>query len=283
MFLPDQYCLLDFGEGRKLERFGDVMTDRPCPIATVTPVVDPSVWRQATRFERSEGLAGRWVPAGDVPQTWSICHGPLVFELKRTDVGHVGLFPEQGENWDWLQQVISADRPDPFYVLNLFAYTGGSTLACAAAGAHVSHVDAAGNTVKWARRNAAHSGMTNTPIRWIVEDARKFVRREIARRRIYHGIILDPPSFGRGPKGHVWSLETGLPGLLRDCMELAGRNLRFVLITCHSTGFTAERLLKLALKCWPAFSEPVPFAGDLSIQAAHGRKLPAGVVLRWRR
>jgi 23S rRNA (cytosine1962-C5)-methyltransferase len=211
MFAPDQYELVDFGMGRKLERFGPYLLDRPALAAGDYVQRLPDLWQQAdSRYARTSGETGEWRGKSDLPASWTIRHEPFALEIKPTPFGHLGVFPEQAENWDWIGERVRAfvaaspeRRPK---VLNLFAYTGGSTLAAAAAGAEVVHVDAAANTVAWARRNAELSGLSAAPIRWIVEDARKFVDRERRRGNRYDMIIADPPAYGHGPKGESWQI-----------------------------------------------------------------------------
>ncbi|HEY2759098.1 MAG TPA: class I SAM-dependent methyltransferase, partial [Pirellulales bacterium] len=262
MFISQQYELLDFGDGRKLERFGDRILDRPSPAAdTEQRQQKQTVWSTASAvFERSSGskefaapnsIRGQWRTRHNLP-AWTISpilsNDKIQFELKLTDFGHVGIFPEQALHWDWIAQQIRAssgahgdsienDPPERFRVLNLFAYTGGSTLAAAAAGAAVTHVDAAKNIVAWARRNAELSALSAAPIRWIAEDAMKFVRREIKRGQQYDAIILDPPTYGHGAGGEVWKLDSHLPELLAMCKELIGPSPNFVILTCHSAPY----------------------------------------------
>ncbi|HTN76063.1 MAG TPA: class I SAM-dependent methyltransferase, partial [Pirellulaceae bacterium] len=245
MFPPDQYALLDFGRGRKLERFGPYILDRTSPPADGTSPAQPALWSQAAAiFERLQRDSGEWEVPGDVPKSWQIRHHDLVFELQRTSFGHLGIFPEQAENWDWIAaQVRAAGRP--LKVLNLFAYTGGSTLAAASAGAEVVHIDAAKNVVAWARRNAEHSGLAERTIRWIAEDASRFVQRELRRGNQYDAVILDPPSYGHGPAGEVWKLNEQLPQLLADCAQLTAGRLAFLLLTCHTPGFGSGELRHL--------------------------------------
>ena len=249
MFDPTQYQLLDFGDGRRLERFGPVVLDRPCPAAESIRPVAPRLWSTAAaRFERIEAEEGQWTLRGDPPRQWTIAHDRMILELKRTDFGHVGLFPEQAENWDWIAAQVRRVPPSAasaMKILNLFAYTGGSTLAAAAAGAAVTHVDAARNIVAWARRNAELSGLAEAPVRWIAEDAVKFVNREIRRGNRYDAVILDPPSYGHGTHGEVWRLAEDLPRLLALCAELTTPRPRFVLLTCHTPGFSPIRLREL--------------------------------------
>jgi 23S rRNA (cytosine1962-C5)-methyltransferase len=317
MFSPDQYQLLDFGDGRRLERFGPFILDRPCPAAERTPRADPAAWQQAdARFDRSGDEQGTWTCRRELPERWTIACGRLVLELKPTDFGHLGVFPEQSENWEWItEQCLTLPRrasegdagellysrpgslpashgasPAPRVgVLNLFAYTGGSTLAAAAAGAEVVHVDAAENIVAWARRNAEHAGLAEARIRWIAEDAMKFVQRELRRGNRYNAVILDPPSYGHGPRGEVWRLSTHLPQLLRLCAELTAGRRQFVVLTCHTPGFSPARLRDMLGEAL-AVAAPPPgraagpgtvTARQLTLRAASGRELPGGVVVRW--
>jgi 23S rRNA (cytosine1962-C5)-methyltransferase len=318
MWPPYDGCqLLDFGDGRRLEQFGDMVLDRPCPAAESFQRARPEMWKEAdTRFAGRENEKGQWTDRRELPERWTISHGPLQFELKRTDFGHLGLFPEQAENWTWITESIrrlecgdssplsfakrsklendlsphdesgdESPHPRRPKILNLFAYTGGSTLAAAAAGAEVVHVDAAKNIVAWARRNAELSGLAQASIRWIVEDAVKFVKRELKRGNRYDAMILDPPSYGHGPRGEVWRLSKHLPRLLSLCGELTGGRPKFMLLTCHTPGYEAERLAEMlrehCLPDMPASSGQME-AGLLSLRAADGRQLPSGVAVRWR-
>jgi 23S rRNA (cytosine1962-C5)-methyltransferase len=327
------YQLLDFGDGRRLERFGDIVLDRPCPAAEAFGRADPDRWTTAdARFEGRENEKGRWTDRRELPERWTVSHGPLRFELKRTDFGHLGLFPEQIENWQWIMRTLStpptnlrsvpgegqgegavqkeegrrlkgdegsgfrvqgsetrvrpsslAPRPSPLApkVLNLFAYTGGSTLAAAAAGAEVVHVDAAENVVAWAHRNAELSGLAQSPIRWIAEDAVKFVRRELKRGNRYDAVVLDPPSYGHGPRGEVWRLSKHLPRLLAMCGELTAGRPQFMLLTCHTPGYDAEVLSEMVKGQFLGTPAGWMKAGPLSLRSADGRQLPSGVVVRW--
>lgn len=299
MFSPDQYQLLDFGNGRRLERFGPWLLDRECPSAE-RMTKDPSApWGNAhSRFLREQADRGAWRDAADkIPARWSIQYGEACFELKRTQFGHLGIFPEQAVNWDWITKYVrGASRP--FRVLNLFAYTGGSTLAAALGGAETTHVDSAKNVVTWAKRNAELSGLADAPIRWIAEDAMKFVRREVKRGRRYDAVILDPPSYGHGTKGEVWRLSKHLPQLLELCAELtslnsstaenvdaehpnntpSGHGERFVLLTCHTPAFDRPELEGLLRD---AFGDGRIEFERLSIMTPTERRLPSGVMTRW--
>jgi len=280
MFLPDQYQLIDFGQGRRLEQFGPLRLDRPCPAVQCEPKQNPAAWPEAdARFERTGENTGQWSANQELPERWTVRHGPLAFELKRTEFGHLGLFPEQAANWDWIaRQVQAAGRR--VVVLNLFAYTGGSTLAAAAAGAEVVHVDAARNVVAWARRNAELSGLADGPIRWIVDDAMKFARREQKRAAQYDAVILDPPSYGHGARGEVWRLSKHLPRLLEICCQLTAGRRQFILLTCHTPEFGPRRLKELLADALGETAIDAVAAMPMMIPAATGRKLPSGVVVR---
>jgi 23S rRNA (cytosine1962-C5)-methyltransferase len=289
------YELIDFGEGRRLERFGAYLLDRPAAgtegIARDTGSL--ALWSQAAaRFEQNSGSSfpqrGRWIPGGALAETWAVEFGPIRFELKPTEFGHLGVFPEQAENWRWIEQQIRHSRSgdaEPTRrpkVLNLFAYTGGSTMAAAAAGTEVVHVDSARGTVAWARRNAELSGLADAPIRWIVEDARRFVERESARGNRYDAVILDPPSYGHGPKGQSWKLERDLPALLSESISLLGDRPIFALLSCHTPAIShaiAARMLEDAVKS--AGQRGRISSAELSLEATSGRRLPCGVVARF--
>ncbi|MFI4874542.1 MAG: class I SAM-dependent methyltransferase [Blastopirellula sp. JB062] len=279
MFTPDQYQLLDFGGGRKIERFGPHLLNRLSPAAEATRPTHREIWSRANcRYERTQRDRGFWLPADALPATWTIAHKCCQFELKPTEFGHLGVFPEQAENWDWLADY-ALSRPAA-KVLNLFAYTGGSTLAAAAAGAEVTHVDSAKNVVAWARRNAELSELTAAPIRWIAEDARKFARRERKRGSRYDAIVLDPPSYGHGVKGEVWRVEKDLPPLLEDLQAIANEDAA-ILLTCHSPGLGPAELRRLLEIHF--FGRPTPKieARPLFLTSSSGRRLPSGILARW--
>jgi len=280
MFPPDQYELLDIGRGRRLERFAAIRLDRPCPAAEQIPVGDANAWHQVDgRFERGAGEQGQWYLSGPLPERWTVAAGPVQLELKRTEFGHLGVFPEHAATWDWIgARVAAAGRA--IRVLNLFAYTGGSTLAAAAAGAEVTHLDAARNIVAWARRNAELSGLAAAPIHWIADDARKFVRRELKRGKRYDAVILDPPSYGHGTRGEVWRLSQHLAGLLVDCAALSAGQREFLLLTCHTPGYGADRLARMLGEVIDG-GRITP--GRLSLRTRDGRELACGTMVRWER
>lgn len=265
---PTGYDLIDAGDGGRLERFGAVVVDRPAPGAT-SGRRDPGRWRQADlRFDRDQG----W--SGEPPQPWHVELSGLTFELRLTDAGQVGLFPEHVAHTAWLAQQVAGDgvpTREPPEVLNLFAHTGLATLVLAAAGARVVHVDASRPAVAWARRNAEHSGLQDRPVRWIVDDALGFVRRESRRGRRYDGLALDPPSYGHGADGQAWRLTDGLAELLAACAGIVKPDA-FVLLTAHSPDAGPGDLAD-ALEA--AFDEPAE-SGDQVLDATSGAVLHLG-------
>jgi len=277
------YELLDFGAGRKLERMGDFLLDRPSPSAEGELIQCPELWQSVcARFVPSKQSSqrdqqrGDWTffnPAFSLSTAWPIVFSPITLELKCSPFGHLGVFPEQQTNWKRIAALLSqaVKRDTPPRVLNLFAYTGGSTLAAAAAGARVAHIDSARNLLARARRNAELSGLTNAPIHWIAEDAVRFVNRELKRNQKYDAIILDPPSYGHGPQGKVWQIDRDLPGLLRNCFDLLSEKPLFLLLTCHTPFFDEKKLAELVRK--KGFSTQ---SFPMEILASTRRKLPAG-------
>ena len=281
MFALDQYQLLDFGEGRKLERFGSYVIDRPAAIAEGAPKSEPLSWRAAdARYLRQRNGTGRWLPDAALPAQWTIEHPACTLELRPTPFGHLGVFAEQAANWDWIVTRVSETR-GPLKVVNLFAYTGGSTLAAASAGARVVHIDAAKSVVGWARRNSQVSSLDAAPVRWITEDVRRFAQREVSRGNRYDAIILDPPSYGHGPRGEAWKIEAHLPPLLRTCRGLTDDRLAFVVLTCHTPHLDARRLRELLGAELFGTDPPDLTVKSLNIAAADGRQLPCGIVARW--
>lgn len=281
------YELLDFGEGRKLERFGDWVLDRPCPGAADVTKAQAEVWRDAmARFEGERAADGTWVTT----EKWNLAQidfpvrlsqqSQFQLQLAPLPSGQIGIFFEQFANWQWIvRQVHRAKKT--LSVLNLFAYTGGSTLAAATAGAEVTHVDAAKSMVTRARQNAKLSGLTDAPIRWIVEDALKFCEREVKRGNQYDAVILDPPSYGHGPKGQRWLIQHDLLPLLELCGELTADRRAFVLCTCHTPSIgPAELSAYLSEGLFGHCGQP-PNSGKLYLQTRDGRKLSSGVFARW--
>ena len=279
----DEYELLDTAAGERLERWDDIILIRPDPqILWDTPRQHP-LWHKAhARYLRSGTGGGRWEYLKKLPDSWNIAYGGLIFQIKTMGFKHTGVFPEQAVNWDWMAQTIrSAGRP--IKVLNLFAYTGGATLACAAAGAQVCHVDASKGMVAWARGNAALSGLGDKPVRWLVDDCIKFVQRELRRGNRYDGIVMDPPSYGRGPGGEVWKLEEQLYGLVQLCRPLLSKNALFFVLNSYTTGLSPavmEYLLGVCLQ--KQFGGSVS-SGEIGLPVtASGLSLPCGSTAIWR-
>lgn len=256
MWLADNwkdYEVIDCSKGEKLERWGDYILVRPDPqVIWDTPRKEKGWHKMNAHYHRSKKGGGEW-EFFDLPQQWSIHYRNLTFQLKPFSFKHTGLFPEQAANWDWFSELIKkAGRP--IKVLNLFAYTGGATIAAAAAGASVTHVDASKGMVTWAKENAVSSGLADAPIRWIVDDCVKFVEREIRRGNHYDAIIMDPPSYGRGPKGEIWKIEESIHPLVKLCAQLLVDKPLFFLINSYTTGLqpaVLSYLIRTELKRFP--------------------------------
>lgn len=232
------YRLIDTSDGERLEQWGNITLIRPDPqIIWKTPKTAPE-WKSChARYLRSSEGGGQWQYSKQLPEQWEIGYKGLRFIVRPTGFKHTGLFPEQAVNWDLCAKLIK-ESSRPINVLNLFAYTGGATLACAKAGASVCHVDAAKGMVEWGRENAKLSGLSDKPIRWIVDDCEKFVAREVRRGRKYDGIIMDPPSYGRGPTGEVWKLEDNIYDLVSECTKLLSDKPLFFLLNSYTTGLS---------------------------------------------
>lgn len=242
------YELIDCSGGEKLERWGKVILIRPDPqIIWHTPRKNPMWTRADARYIRSREGGGRWEVYKKIPDRWEIRYGDLRFNVKTMGFKHTGLFPEQAANWDMCAGIIrSADRP--MKVLNLFAYTGGATVSALNAGAAVTHVDAAKGMVTWAKENAVSTGVADRPVRWLVDDCMKFVEREIRRGNKYDMIIMDPPSYGRGPGGEVWHLEDEIYNFVLRCRELLTSDSRMLLLNSYTTGL-APSVMEYILSC----------------------------------
>jgi 23S rRNA (cytosine1962-C5)-methyltransferase len=274
----DGYELVDAGDGRRLERFGGLLVDRPAPTAEEARR-DPVAWADPDlRFDKYLGWSGP--TAGDERVPWIVEESDLRFELRATDTGQVGLFPEQATNRAWVGDAVSR-LGGAARVLNLFAYTGAMTLASAAAGASVTHVDASRPAVAWARRNAELSGLADRPVRWIVDDVETFVAREQRRKRDYDAVIVDPPSYGhgRGAGAAGWRLEERLAGLLGRCADVTGDDPAFVILTAHTPGFGPDRLASELARAFGRFEHEVD-AGELGIRARSGAHLRLGAYAR---
>ena len=274
------FAVLDTGDGEKLERWGDIILRRPDP-QTIWPKRNPALWERAdARYFRSERGGGEWKFTRRLPEQWTLSYRDLRFKVHPTGFKHTGLFPEQAVNWDWMAGLIrGANRP--IRVLNLFGYTGGATLACAAAGAKVTHVDAAKGMVQWAGENRKLAEIDETSVRWIVDDALKFVQREARRGNVYEGILMDPPSYGRGPGGEVWKLENELFGLVEACEHVLAKDALFMLINSYTTGLQPA-VLNNMLTMTVAKSRPGRVTADeIVLPVTAGGVLPCGASGRW--
>ncbi len=279
----NSFELLDCGEGRKLESLAGYVLDRPAPAADGLARQNPATWRRAAaRHERGPGQRGTWTVRNSPPPDWRFVADAFCLELRLTEFGHVGLFPEQRENWDWIDERIrAAPSAAPLKVLNLFAYTGAGTLTAAAAGAEVTHVDASRSTVKWARQNAELSDLAQAKIRWIAEDARLFAQREIKRGRHYDAVILDPPSYGHGPARQVWQFDEHVEALMAACRELTVGQPQFMVLTCHSPGVGPREAARLLATALPKGERGRIESENLTLAAASGARLDCGVYARW--
>lgn len=272
------YELLDSGNGAKLERFGEIVLARPCAQAVWQPQ-RPARWKSAdATFDREDG--NRWHGRNRLPQEWVIDVDGTRFRLSGTDFGHLGIFPEQRAQWTWIRETVAA-AGRPVRVLNLFAYSGGSTLAAARGGAEVCHLDASKGMVQWARVNAALNGLENHPIRWIVDDAHKFLNREIRRGRRYDGIILDPPTYGRGGNGETYKIERDLTETLRLCRALLSDSPLFLLLSAHTPGHTPIVLGNVLTQALRGLGGAVTSGEMVLAGAPDVFLLPSGAYARW--
>ena len=272
------YELLDSGNGAKLERFGEIVLARPCAQAVWQPQ-RPARWKSAdATFDREDG--NRWHGRNRLPQEWVIDVDGTRFRLSGTDFGHLGIFPEQRAQWTWIRETVAA-AGRPVRMLNLFAYSGGSTLAAARGGAEVCHLDASKGMVQWARANAALNGLENHPIRWIVDDAHKFLNREIRRGRRYDGIILDPPTYGRGGNGETYKIERDLTETLRLCRALLSDSPLFLLLSAHTPGHTPIVLGNVLTQALRGLGGAVTSGEMVLAGAPDVFLLPSGAYARW--
>lgn len=287
MWLADQwrdFSLLDAGHGMKLEQWGPYLLSRPEPQAMWAPQ-SPAAWEAAHAvYHRSHAGGGQWEYKEPLPDQWEITYAnKLRFIVRPTGFKHTGLFPEQAVNWDFMGEKIRA-AGGRVRVLNLFAYTGGATLACAAAGASVCHVDASKGMVAWARENQQLSGLAEKPIRWIVDDCQKFVEREIRRGSLYDGVIMDPPSYGRGPGGEVWKLEDSVYDLVKLCAGVLTENPLFFAINSYTTGLSPsvmEYILNTTVSRRFA-GKGTTFSSEIGLPVtATGCPLPCGSTAVW--
>ena len=296
------YELIDSGDGEKLERFGKYILRRPDPQALWQKRLDDDIWKKAdARFIRDsdngngENKSG-WVFKKEIESRWPIEFSGLKFFIKPTAFKHVGIFPEQSQNWSWLLEKVSTvvknnivkvgdTQEGEMEVLNLFGYTGGASLVCAKSGAKVVHVDGSKAALSWGKDNAEISELSQKPIRWILDDARAFVSREIKRGRKYDGIIMDPPAFGHGPENELWKIEEHFLSLVADCMKIMKDKPCFFLINGYSAGYSAIAYENILLQLVEKFGGSVEI-GELAIEESkiegkYRRLLPAGIFARW--
>lgn len=275
-----EYELIDSGMGMKLERYGKYLMSRPDPEALWKKNLNDKEWSKADLEFIRNGTKNKWIIKNGIPNNWNISYGGLTFSIKPTSFKHIGLFPEQLPNWEWMTEIIKK-RSESISVLNLFAYTGGATLVCAKAGAEVCHVDGSKNAVEWARVNAELSGLKDAPIRWIVEDVILFLKREIKRGRKYDAIIMDPPSFGHGPKDELWKIEEDFLKLMDLCKQVLSDDPLFILINGYTAGYSSivyENNLSDLMKEYKGKIE----GGELVIEESNSKKLlPCSIFSRW--
>ena len=278
----NDYKILDMADGQKLEKWGDVILSRPDPQIIWKDKSYPEKWKNINAtYHRSKTGGGTWEYNKKMPQQWQIKYKDLTFNIKPMGFKHTGLFPEQAVNWDWFSELIKkADRP--IRVLNLFAYTGGATVAALEAGAEVVHVDASKGMVTWAKENVVSSGLGDRPVRYIVDDVVKFVQRENRRGRQYDAIIMDPPSYGRGPSGEVWKIENELYPLIEECMKILSDKPLFFLINSYTTGLSAQVLINvLSMTVGRKYGGKIT-ADEIGLtMKSNNLVLPCGISGRW--
>ena len=288
MWVADQwkeFRVLDASCGERLEKWGDYRLVRPDPqVIWQTPKKHPGWKKPNAHYHRSNKGGGEW-EFFDLPQVWSIHYRELTFRLQPFSFKHTGLFPEQAVNWDWCAELIRgalSQGKEQVKVLNLFAYTGGATISAAAAGAQVTHVDASKGMVTWAKENAADSGLSDAPIRWLVDDCAKFVEREIRRGNHYDGIIMDPPSYGRGPKGEIWKIEDSIYPFLQRCELLLSDEPLFFLINSYTTGLQPAVLTYMLGEAIEKKHGGHTVSDEIGLPVEeNGRILPCGASGRW--
>lgn len=281
MWIADEwkdYECIDTADGEKLERWGDIILCRPDPQVIWDTKSAPQLWENANaHYHRSSSGGGKWEYKKTVPEQWTVKYKNLTFNIKPMGFKHTGLFPEQAVNWDYMMKKIES-RPGA-KVLNLFAYTGGATVACAKAGAAVTHVDASKGMVQWAKENAKSSGLQDAPIRYLVDDCMKFVEREIRRGNKYDAILMDPPSYGRGPGGEVWKIEESICHFVRRCSLLLSDNPLFFIINSYTTGLAPTVLTNLMQMCLP---EGKVESSEIGLKiTSSSMVLPCGATGRW--
>lgn len=282
----DDYRLIDSGAGAKFEQFGPYTFVRPEPQAIWRPALQDRDWAKADAVFQGAGgddqESGRWQFHRTLDERWIMRYKQLRFWAQATPFRHLGVFPEQASHWDWTSERIAEARR-PVSVLNLFGYTGVSTLAAASAGAHVTHVDASKKIITWARENQTLSGLDDKPVRWLVDDVMKFVQREARRHATYDGIILDPPKFGRGPKGEVWKLHESLPALLSACRDVLSEPPLFVVLTAYAIRASAVGLYYALDEMMSGYGGSITVGEMGIVEQSAGRVLSTALFARWSR
>ncbi len=279
------YCLIDSGNKEKLERWGNIILRRPDPQAVWLPTLSEKQWQQNdAHYHRSSKGGGNWDYKKRLPQEWKVTYKHLTFKVSPTNFKHTGLFPEQAVNWDWMSEKIQNSNVDGIRILNLFAYTGGATMACSSAGAEeVVHVDASKGMIAWAKENMQFCHLEDKKIRFIIDDCIKFLQREKRRGRTYHGIVMDPPSYGRGPNGEVWKLEDQINELITSALDILDKDAIFFLVNSYTTGFSST-VLENILRTTVLRSHPHGkiAAGEIGLPFEKSEMiLPCGIFGRW--
>ncbi len=279
------YELLDSGDGEKLERYGTYVIRRPDPQILWQRSLPDSQWRLAhASFMRTSGDKGDWRVTGKLPESWEVRWQDLTLHVRLSPFKHTGIFPEQSAHWQWIRDILAADhtrRPEfQLNILNLFAYTGGASIVCAAAGAKITHVDASRSSIGWAKQNQLASGLDERSIRWILDDVLKFVRREAARGVQYDGIIMDPPVYGHGPAGERWEFKESLPQLLEVCQKILSPAPLFFIINAYAVSTSAVTLGNLVEDLFNAHQGSTEM-GELALQQQNGRMISTGIFARW--
>lgn len=278
------YEILDMANGEKLERWNNIVLIRPDPQIIWKEKTFPSKWNQANaRYERSSTGGGAWHFNSNkkMPASWQVKYKNLTFNIKPMGFKHTGLFPEQAVNWDWMMNKIKNEKR-PIKVLNLFAYTGGATVACLSAGAEVTHIDSSKGMIEWAKENVNSSGLKNCPVRFLIDDVVKFVNREIRRGNKYDAIIMDPPSYGRGKNGEVWKFEENIADLIKLCMKVLSDKPLFFLINSYTTGISSQVLENILKIDFPKNKEGKFTNGEIGLPMTGSKLiLPCGIYARW--
>ena len=276
------YEILDMANGEKLERWGNITLIRPDPQIIWKEKTFSEKWKKAdARYVRSSTGGGSWTYKNQVPKSWKITYKDLTFNIKPMGFKHTGIFPEQAVNWDWMMNKIQGSKRE-IKVLNLFAYTGGATVACLKAGASVCHVDSSKGMCEWAKENVATSGLKDRPVRFLIDDVVKFVNREIRRGNKYDGIIMDPPSYGRGANGEVWKFEENIAPLIELCMNVMSDKPLFFLINSYTTGISSQVLENLLRINIPKRVNGKFSNGEIGLPMTNSKLiLPCGIYGRW--